>query len=110
MPAGCDLLFQRSGQCGEIRHAERLIRFQEIHPVVRDAAGFFCRHLGRAHVQAAIDLHGVGADDFAGELPGQCHAQRGFSGGRGAYHRKHRVLFLVTRCAQTAFPAPFGST
>ena len=88
-------------------HAEWCVRFQDVHPVVRDAVGFLGRDLGGAHIQTLVDLHGVRADYFAPELFGQRYAQGRFAGGRGAHHCHDRVFI---RCVQTAFPAPFGST
>ena len=101
-------MLQRSGQRGEICHAERFIRLQDIHPMVRNAASLLGGHLGGAHIKPFVDLHRIGADDLPAELLGQRNAQRGLAGSRGADHGQHRVLF-VTRSVQTAFPAPSGS-
>ena len=101
-------MLQRSGQRGEICHAERFIRLQDIHSMVRNAAGLLGGHLGSAHIKPFVDLHRIGADDLPAELLGQRNAQRGLAGSRGADHGQHRVLF-VTRSVQTAFPAPSGS-
>ena len=101
-------MLQRSGQRGEICHAEWFIRLQDIHPMVRNAASLLRGHLGGAYIKPFVDLHRIGADDLTAELLGQCNAQRGLAGSRGANHGQHRVLF-VTRSVQTAFPAPSGS-
>ena len=103
-----DLMLQRPGQRGEICHAERFIRLQDIYPMVRNAASLLGGHLGGAHIKPFVDLHRIGADDLPAELLGQRNAQRGLAGSRGANHGQHRVLF-VTRSVQTAFPAPSGS-
>ena len=108
MPSAGDLMLQRSGQRGEIRHAERFIRLQDINPMVRNAAGLLGSHLGGAHIKTFVDLHRISADDLPAELLGQRNAQRGLAGSRGADHGQHRVL-IVTRSVQTAFPAPSGS-
>ena len=108
MSSAGDLMLQCSGQRGEIRHAEGLFRGEDVHAVVRDAAGLLRGDLSGAHIQTFVDLHGVGTDDLAGELLRQRNAQRGLAGSRGANHGQHRVLF-VTRSVQTAFPAPSGS-
>ena len=101
-------MLQRSGQRGEIRHAERFIRLQDIHPMVRNAVGLLGGHLGGAHIKPFVDLHRIGADDLTAKLLGQCNTQRGLAGSRGADHGQHRVL-IVTRSVQTVFPAPSGS-
>ena len=103
-----DLTLQRPGQRGEICHAERFIRLQDIHPMVRNAVGLLGGHLGGANIKTFVDLHRIGADDLPAELLGQRNAQRGLAGSCGADHGQHRVLF-VTRSVQTVFPAPSGS-
>ena len=107
MPPGGDILNILPCQRGEIRHAEGLFRGEDVHAVVRDAAGLLRGDFGSAHIQTSIDLHGVGADDLAGEPLRQRNAQRGLAGGGGAYH-SHHGGFCITRCVQTAFPTPFG--
>ena len=107
MPPGSDILDIFSCQRGKIRHAEGLLRGENIHAVVRNAAGLLRGDLGGAHIQTFVDLHGVGADDLAGKLLRQRNAQRGLAGGGGAYH-SHHGGFRITRCVQTAFPTPFG--
>ena len=82
------------------------VRRQDVHAVVRDAAGLLRRHLCGADVQPLIDLHGIAADDLAGKVPCQRHAESGFACGSGAHNGYDRMF---TRCVQTAFPAPFGS-
>ena len=67
MPPGGDILNILPCQRSEIRHAEGLFRGEDVHAVVRDAAGLLRGDLGSAHIQTSIDLHGVGADDLAGE-------------------------------------------
>ena len=108
MSSAGDLKLQRSGQRGEICHAEWFIRLQDIHPMVRNAASLLGGHLGGAHIKTFVDLHRIGADDLPAELLSQCNAQRGLAGSRGADHGQHRVL-IVTRSVQTVFPAPSGS-
>ena len=76
--------------------------------MVRNAASLLRGHLGGAYIKPFVDLHRIGADDLTAELLGQCNAQRGLAGSRGADHGQHRVL-IVTRSVQTAFPAPSGS-
>ena len=107
MSSAGDLMLQRSGQRGEICHAERFIRLQDIHPMVRNAVGLLGGHLGGAHIKTFVDLHRIGADDLTAKLLGQRNAQRGLAGGGGAYH-SHHGSFCITRCVQTAFPTPFG--
>ena len=107
MPPARDLLLQAARHGSEICHAEWCVRFQDVHPVVRDTVGLLGRDLGGAHIQTLVDLHGVRADYFAPELFGQRYAQGRFAGGRWAHHCHDRVFI---RCVQTAFPAPFGST
>ena len=101
-----DLLFQRCGHSRKICHTEGLVRRQDIHTVVRDAAGLLRCHLCGADVQTLIDLHGIAADDLAGKMPCQRHAESGFACGSGAHNGYDRMFI---RCVQTAFPAPFGS-
>ena len=103
-----DLMLQRSGQRGEISHAEQFIGLQDIYPMVRNAASLLGGHLGGAHIKTFVNLHRIGADDLTAELLGQCNTQRGLAGSCGADHGQHRVLF-VTRSVQTVFPAPSGS-
>ena len=107
MSPGGDILNILPCQRGKIRHTEGFFRGEDIHAVVRDAAGLLRGDLGSAHIQTFIDLHGVGADDLAGELLRQRNAQRGLAGGGGAYHSHHGGS-CITRCVQTAFPTPFG--
>ena len=47
---GGNVSLERSGQRDEIRHAEGLIRLQNIHRMVRDAVGLFGRDLRRTDV------------------------------------------------------------
>ena len=47
---GGNVRLERSGQRHEIRHAEGLIRLQNIHRMVRDAVGLFGRNLRRTDV------------------------------------------------------------
>ena len=75
MPPARDLLLQAARHGSEICHAEWCVRFQDVHPVVRDAVGLLGRDLGGAHIQTLVDLHGVRADYFAPELFGQRYAQ-----------------------------------
>ena len=107
MPPGSDILNILPCQRGKICHAEGLFRGEDVHAVVRNAAGLLRGDLGSAHIQTFVDLHRVGADDLAGKLLRQRNAQRGLAGGGGAYH-SHHGSFCITRCVQTAFPTPFG--
>ena len=107
MPPGGDIVNILPCQRGKICHAEGFFRGENVHAVVWDAAGLLRGDFGGAHIQTFIDLHGVGADDLAGELLRQRNAQRSFAGGSGAYH-SHHGGFCITRCVQTAFPTPFG--
>ena len=107
MPPAGDILNILPCQRGKIRHAEGLFRGEDIHAVVRNAAGLLRGDFGSAHIQTSIDLHGVGADDLTGEPLRQRNAQRGLAGGGGAYH-SHHGRFCIIRCVQTAFPTPFG--
>ena len=101
-----DFLFQRCGHSRKICHTESFVRRQDVHAVVRDAAGLLRRHLCGTDIQPLIDLHGIAADDLAGKAPCQRHAESGFACGSGAYNGYDRMFI---RCVQTAFPAPFGS-
>ena len=92
MSPGRDLLFQFCSHGGKIRHAEDLVRREDIHAVVRDAAGLLLRHLGGAHIQPFVDLHGVAADDLAGKMLCQRDPQRRLASGRGADDRHDRVF------------------
>ena len=107
MPPGSDIPNVLPCQRGEIRHAEGLFRGEDVHAVVRDAAGLLRRHLCRTDVQPLIDLHGIAADDLAGKMPCQRHAESGFACSSGA-HNGYDWGFCITRCVQTAFPTPFG--
>ena len=101
-----DLLFQRCGHRRKICHTESFVRRQDVHAVVRDAAGLLRRHLCGTNVQPLIDLHGIAADDLAGKMFCKLYAQRCLSG-CGRADDGHHGMFI--RCVQTAFPAPSGS-
>ena len=47
---GGNVSLERSGQCDEIRHAEGLIRLQNIHRMVWDTVGLFGRDLRRTDI------------------------------------------------------------
>ncbi|GAA3533026.1 hypothetical protein GCM10022295_13680 [Streptomyces osmaniensis] len=51
---------------------------------MRDSLALLGRQFGGADIHPSVQLHGVGVDDFAAELPGQKNAQIGLSGCGGA--------------------------
>ena len=63
------------------RHAERLARIGHIHHVVRRLCKLLRGGLGCADIHAAVDLHGIHADDLALMRSGKAQAQRGLSAG-----------------------------
>ena len=77
-----DLLDERDGLVQKQPHAGGLAGFQDVDHVVLDLLAAVGRGLGRADVHAAVDLHGVDADDLAFEAPGQLKRQCALARGR----------------------------
>jgi len=74
-PAG---YFEIDGQ------AEIIIGVNDIDEVMGNGGQFLRGRLGRADIQVAVDLPAIGADDFAGEMPGQPEGQAAFTDAGGA--------------------------
>ena len=54
-------------QPGELRGIEGPGQIADVNEVMRHAGAVGGRRLGRAEVESAIDLHGIGGNDFATE-------------------------------------------
>ena len=71
--------------------------FSQVNHMVRDAAQSFRRRFCGPDIQAAVDLHGVGADDLAVIFFGDIFGQGAFARGGGAgydqdWHLETRVF------------------
>jgi hypothetical protein len=74
----------RDGQlraADELRGVEGFGQIAEVNQVMRHAGAVGGRRLGRADVESAIHLHGVGGDDFAAELFRERERDCGFANG-----------------------------
>ncbi len=75
------------GQRGVAHRVDRLVRVDHVDEVVGYAPQLLGRRLGGADVEAAVDLHAVGADDLAAEGLREGDRQPGLSdGGRTGQH------------------------
>ena len=63
---------------------EDLVRVNYVNQVVGCAFSFGECWLGGADVEAAVDLAGVGGDDFDGGVVGELKGETGFAGGGGS--------------------------
>jgi hypothetical protein len=61
-----------------------LVRVQDVDQVVGNKLPFLSGRLGCADIHPAVNLHGIGAEDFTAEPLGQTKSQRGFPGGGGS--------------------------
>ena len=66
---------------GELRGVERFGQIADVNEVMRHAGAVGGRWLGRADVESAIDLHGIGGDDFTAELFREAQGDFGFADG-----------------------------
>ena len=80
------------GELHEPRRTEHFPRIGDVDEVMRDGGALLGRRLGGADVHAAIDLHGIHADDFAVELRRQA-AGEGPLAGRGAAQNRDDAAF-----------------
>ena len=69
---------------GELAGRPALVRVEDVDQVVRHPGALFRPRLGRADVESAIDLQGVGVDDLPRQLLGKRHGELALAGGRGA--------------------------
>jgi hypothetical protein len=81
---GLNLCGGGAGQFEKAIHAEGFARLDYVDEVIWNFPAFFERRLGRADVHAAIDLHGVHADDLAAQPVRHFKGQRAFAGGGDA--------------------------
>ena len=65
-------------------------RVHQVQQVMRNAAAFFERGLGRANIETAIDLRGIAGQDIALQFAGQRHGERGFAGSRRTHNGNER--------------------
>jgi hypothetical protein len=65
--------------------------------MVRDALPVLQGRLGGGHVEAAIDLEGVAADDLAAQELGETQCEVGLSGAGGAENRQQAQAFFRER-------------
>jgi hypothetical protein len=93
----------------EVGDGERRVRIHEVQPVVTNAAPFLDRRLGRADVEAAVDLARVGRNHFRRDpLPCQAFGdgdrEAGLPGGRGAGdHQQWRSGHDVASVPRSAY-------
>src|ERR1017187_644584 len=81
---------------GELRGVERFGQVADVNEVMRHAGAVGGRWLGRADVESAIDLHGIGGNDFTAELPGKAQGDFRFSdGGRAGDEEGTRLCFAT---------------
>ena len=73
-----------AGHACEAVGVEDLVRVNYVNQMVGCAFSFGECWLGGADVEAAVDLAGVGGDDFDGGVLGQVQGEAGFAGGGGA--------------------------
>ena len=69
-------------------HIEPFADFDHVREMMRHGGALGGRRLGGADVHAAIDLHGIGGDDFGVEAAGQRERDGGFANGGGADEEK----------------------
>ena len=101
-----DILQGRLRFCDKAGDGVVLRRLDEVQHMVPDTMHLRRGDFGGAHVQAAVNLHGIRRNDLALKLRRQLHRQSGFSaGGRPADGNNPRFI----QAFQTAFPAPSGS-
>ena len=67
-PARLDFRHGAMREPGELRGVERFGQIADVNEVMRHAGAVGGRRFGRADVESAIDLHGIGGNDFAAEL------------------------------------------
>ena len=65
----------------ELRGVKGLGQVADVDQVMRHAGAFGGRRLGRADVESAIHLHGIGGNDFAADLFGEMQRDLGFADG-----------------------------
>ena len=65
----------------ELRGVEGSGQIADVNEVMRHAGAVGGRWLGRADVESAIDLHGIGGNDFTAELFREAQGDFGFAGG-----------------------------
>ena len=73
-----------------------MARGGDVDKVVGHVVAVIVQILAGAHIHTTIHLTGVGAYDFAAEVPRQHNAAASLAAGRGAYNCKHRAF--VWRC------------
>ena len=82
--AHLDVGYGVMGPAGKLRGIERLGHIDHINQVMANALAFDWSRLGSADVQAAIDLHGIDRNDFAGDLFRDPQGDFALAGGGGA--------------------------
>ena len=93
------------GQLYIFSHAECLFGIADIQKMMRHLGLLGRGGLGRAHIQPAIDLHGIGRDHLAAKAARNGQRKGCFAAGGGPADHND---FGFTRFCQSAFPAPFG--
>jgi hypothetical protein len=71
-------------QADKLSGVKGLIAFANVQQMMRNPGAFFAAGLGGAHVEAAINLHRIDADDFALHSFGQEEGHFRFADGRWA--------------------------
>ena len=79
--AGLNIRYCRLGQLDKTKDIDGLGDVQHVNQVVRDFPLFLGGGLGRSDVQAAVKLHGIGADDLPGKVPGKFEGKTAFAAG-----------------------------
>lgn len=92
--AGGNLTKQRPRAAGKVAGREDFVGLQEVEQVVRNAAAFGDGQLGRADVEAPVELQRIKIYDFATEIQGQLDGKVALSGPGRAHqaNKKKRRL------------------
>src|SRR5262245_1865081 len=83
-PAAHDVVNRRQGEPAEARAVERLIRVDDIKQMMGDCGLLLLSRLGRADVEMAVNLAGVGTNDLGPVAGGEFDGEGGFSRRRRA--------------------------
>jgi len=82
--AGVDAVKERKREIAEALGVARFIGVEDVEQVVGDESAFGGAGFGGQDVESAVELEGVGIDDFTADVAGQCEGGRAFAGGGGA--------------------------
>ena len=111
LPAGCDVGDDVAGAATEVGGGELAGGGGDVaEEVVGDAVAFLSGDLVGGDVEALVDLHFVGVDDFGEgeEEGGEVDGESGFAGAGGAHDDDHLVFAAVEGGGRGVHAGPGG--